>query len=354
VNCGVLKLARPEIVALKAYSHAAWLPTLTRLHANEAPWRPAGDTSRLGLNRYPEPQPAALIERLSALYEVPESRVLATRGADEAIDLLTRIFLRAGVDAILQCTPSFGMYQVAARIQGAGVIEVPLARESGWNIDAERLLAAWQPEVKLVFLCSPNNPTGNLLDRKMLEGVCVGLEGKAVVVIDEAYIEWSGAPSLTRWLDRFPGLVILRTLSKAHALAGARLGALLAAPELIKVAKGVIPPYALTQSSIEAALEALRPAELAASQSRRDSLLEEREYLRHGLAASPLVEKVWPSDSNFLMVDCHDAERFMNDSTAGGTIVRDLRAYPALPRAVRISVGTREQNAVLLASVGVP
>jgi histidinol-phosphate aminotransferase len=348
----VLNLARPEIVTLKAYSHAAWLPGLTRLHANEAPWRPNGDISALGLNRYPEPQPAALIERLSALYEVAASRVLATRGADEAIDLLARIFLRAGVDSILQCTPSFGMYQVAARIQGAAVVELSLDREQGWNIDAQRLLAAWRPGVKLVFLCSPNNPTANLLDVAMLEAVCTGLAGKAMVVIDEAYIEWSRAPSLTRWLDRFPGLVILRTLSKAHALAGARLGAMLAAPELIQVAKGVIPPYALTQSTIESALRALQPAELAASRSRRDSLLAEREYLARGLSASPLVDKVWPSDSNFLLIDCHDAERFMKDSMAGGTIVRDLRAYPALPRSVRVSVGTRDENSALLASVG--
>jgi histidinol-phosphate aminotransferase len=350
----MLALARPEIVALKAYSHAAWLPGLTRLHANEAPWRPSGDSSDLGLNRYPEPQPAALIQRLSLLYEVPAARILATRGADEAIDLLARIFLRAGKDSILQCAPSFGMYQVAARIQGADVIELPLSRERGWNIDAQQLLAAWRPGVKLVFLCSPNNPTGNLLDVSMLETVCGALEGKAVVVIDEAYIEWSGAPSLTRWLDRFPSLVILRTLSKAHALAGARLGAMLAAPELIQVAKGVIPPYALTQSTIQSALHALQPEELAVSQSRRDSLLAEREYLRRGLTASPLVDKVWPSDANFLLIDCHDAERFMKDSMAGGTIVRDLRGYPALPRSVRVSVGTRAENAALLASVQRP
>jgi histidinol-phosphate aminotransferase len=347
----LLALARPEIVALKAYSHAAWLPTLTRLHANEAPWRPDGDDSALGMNRYPEPQPKALIERLSALYGVPVSSVLATRGADEAIDLLARIFLRAGVDSILQCSPSFGMYQVAARIQGADVIEIPLQRERGWNFDARQLLDAWRPTVKLVFLCSPNNPTGNLLDAETLESVCAGLEHKAVVVIDEAYIEWSKTPSLTPWLARFPHLVILRTLSKAHALAGARLGAMLAAPELIEVARRVIPPYALTQPSIEAALRALQPAELAVSTARRDSLLSEREYLRSGLGGSPLVAKVWPSDSNFLLIDCHDAERFMKDSMAGGTIVRDLRGYAALPRSIRVSVGTRPDNDALLDSV---
>ena len=344
----VLSLARPEIVTLKAYSHAAWLPSLTRLHANEAPWRPAGDATAAGLNRYPEPQPQALIERLAALYQVPTSTVLATRGSDEAIDLLSRIYLRAGADAILQCAPSFGMYQVAARIQGAEVIEIPLERTEGWAIDPERLLAAWQPRIKLVYVCSPNNPTANLFDIAALERLCRALDGKAIVVIDEAYIEWSRAKSLTRWLERFPTLAILRTLSKAHALAGARVGALLANPELIQLAKRVIPPYSLAQPAVEAALQALHPSELAAAQLRLEGLLTEREYLRHGLAASPLVERVWPSDANFLLIDCHDAERFMRDSMAGGLIVRDLRAHPALPRSLRVSVGSRVQNDALL------
>ena len=148
----LISLARPDIVTLKPYAHAAWLPSHTRLHANEAPWRLKSDSTRAGLNRYPEPQPQALIERLASLYGVSSTQVLATRGADEAIDLLSRIYLRAGVDAILQCSPTFGMYQVAARIQGAEVIDVPLAQAGGWGVDVDALLAAWRPAVKLVYL----------------------------------------------------------------------------------------------------------------------------------------------------------------------------------------------------------
>jgi histidinol-phosphate aminotransferase len=187
----VISLARSEIVALRPYAHAAWLPTHTRLHANEAPWRPSGDDTRAGLNRYPEPQPQALLERLGRLYGVSVERVLATRGADEAIDVLARVFLRAGADAILQCAPTFGMYEVAARIQGAAVVELPLNRDQDWSIDPERLLAAWRPGIKLVYLCSPNNPTANLLGTGALEQICTALDGKAIVVIDEAYVEWS-------------------------------------------------------------------------------------------------------------------------------------------------------------------
>jgi histidinol-phosphate aminotransferase len=348
----VVSLARPEIVTLKPYAHAAWLPSHTRLHANEVPWRPAGDTTEAGLNRYPEPQPKALIDALAKLYGVPASGVLATRGGDEAIDLLSRIYLRAGTDSILECTPTFGMYQVAARIQGAGVIDIPLDRERGWALDPERLLGAWQPHIKLVYLCSPNNPTANLLDTGAIGEICRALDGKAIIVIDEAYVEWSRFPSLTRWLNRFSTLVILRTLSKAHALAGARIGALLAQPALIELARRVVPPYSLAQPSVEAALRALNPAELASGAVRLHGLLEEREYLARGLAASPWVDRVWPSDANFLLLDCRDAGRFMSRAVAGGLIVRDLRAHPLLPRSLRVSVGTRAQNDALLNCVG--
>ena len=156
---------------------------------------------------------------------------------------------------------------------------------------------------------------------------------------------------LASWLRRFSTLAILRTLSKAHALAGARIGALLAPPQLIELARRVIAPYSLAQPTIEAALRALEPQEIAASRARIDALLEEREYLKEGLAGSRLVDRVWPSDTNFLLIDSPDAERFMHLSMAGGTVVRDLTGNPALPKSLRISVGTRAQNDALLYSL---
>ena len=241
----------------------------------------------------------ALVARLAALYGVPAGMLLVGRGSDEAIDLLSRIYLRAGTDAILQSPPTFGMYRVAAHIQGAGVVDVPLERQRGWSLDPGRLLAAWRPSMKIVYLCSPNNPTANAFELGAIETVCTALDGKAIVAIDEAYIEWSGRPSLAAWLERFSTLAVLRTLSKAHALAGARIGALLARPELIEVARRVIPPYSLAQPTIEAALRALEPDALAAARTRIEALLAEREYLRSRLERSPLVAKVWPSDSEF-------------------------------------------------------
>ncbi len=347
----LLSLARPELLSLAPYSHAAWEPSLVRLHANEAPWRPAGDTTLAGLNRYPEPQPAALMTALAALYAVPETYVLATRGSDEAIDVLSRLYLRAGVDSILQCTPTFGMYQVAARIQGAGVINVPLDAAGGWSLDVERVLAAWHPGVKLVYLCSPNNPTGNLLELEAIEAVCLALDGRAVVVIDEAYIEWCSQPSLASWLDRFSTVAILRTMSKAYALAGARLGALIARPSLIGLARRILPPYCLAQPTIEAALRALTPEALEAMRTRLAAVLTARAAVAQDLSASPLVRRVFPSDANFLCVDCHDADAFLDRSRRAGLIVRDLRANPALAQSLRVTIGNDAQNTSLLNSL---
>ena len=183
------------------------------------------------------------------------------------------------------------------------------------------------------------------------ERVCEALDGKAIVVIDEAYVEWSRRASLSAWLPRFSTLAILRTLSKAHALAGARIGALVAHAELIQLARRVIPPYSLAQPTIDAAMRALDPQELGASRAKVAALLGEREYLREHLLASRLVERVWPSDANFLLIECRDADQFMRLSIAGGTIVRDMRSHPALPRSLRISVGTRAQNDALLESL---
>ena len=296
---------------MQPYAHAAWRPALTRMHANEAPWRPSGDATIAGLNRYPEPQPQALIDRMASLYGVSARQVLATRGADEAIDVLSRIYLRAGSDAILQCGPTFGMYQVAARIQGAEVIELPLDRDAGWCIDPERVLAAWRPHVKLVYLCSPNNPTANLLGAAALEHICTALDGKAIIVVDEAYIEWSRSVSLVALAG-----ALSNTRDLAHPVESAcacrcASRCIARSPRADSNCRRVIPPYALAQPTIEAALRALAPEELAASQSRLEALLKEKDHLRRGLERCALVAKVWPSDTNFLLVDCLDADRFM-------------------------------------------
>jgi len=344
----VTEVARPEIVALKAYKNAAWEPELTRLHANELPWRTPGDDSRAGLNRYPESQPRALIDRLGLLYDVPPERLLAARGSDEAIDLLIRTFCRAEADAVVVCPPTFGMYTVAAQIQGAAVIPVPLRAEEGFSLDEEAVLRSAASHVKIVFLCSPNNPTGNLLDPEAILRITKKLAGKALVVVDEAYIEFAGTESLSRHIPRHSNLCVLRTLSKAHGLAGARLGTLIADPEIVKLTRKVIPPYAIPQLTVEAALRLLDPVDTPARVERLAMIRSERQRVSRALACLPLVKQVWPSAANFVLAEFRDAAVALARARGAKFLVRDARDHPELPAALRITIGASAQNTRLL------
>jgi histidinol-phosphate aminotransferase len=347
----VTDIARPDIQQLSPYQHAAWEPSLVRLHANELPWRNGSDTSEAGLNRYPEPHPLALAARLAQLYGVDSDAVLPCRGSDEAIDLLTRCYARCGRDAIVITPPTFGMYSLCARVQGASIIEVPLRREGQFSVDVPSLLKAVTSSVKLVFLCSPNNPTGNLIDRAAVLALAAALDGRALLVIDEAYVEFAGSPSLSLELPALPGLVVLRTLSKAHGLAGARCGAVLAHPRVIALLRRVIQPYAVSQLTIEAVFRALEPAALAEARERVQRVIAERTRLATALAARSTVQHVWPSAANFLLVDFADAGAALRRCRGAGLLVRDLRHLPSLPQALRLSVGTPEQNDRLLVAL---
>jgi len=345
------EIARPEIRGLRAYEHALWEPGLVRLHANELPWRTRGDSSQAGLNRYPEPHPHELTAALGRLYEVEPAMLLACRGSDEAIDLLIRSYCRAGSDAVVVCPPTFGMYGVAARVQGATVIELPLRRESGYACDFEALAAQCSSGVKLVFLCSPNNPTGNRFETGAILALARALVGRALLVIDEAYVEFADGPSLIAHLASEPGLVVLRTLSKAYALAGARCGALIAHRDVVALLRKVIQPYAITQLTIEAVFKMLEPEALQETRAHCATIKYERSRVAALLRTRAGVRQVWPSEANFLLVEFEQQQDALARTHAAGMLVRDLHAAPGLMQAVRISIGTPEQNDRLLASL---
>jgi histidinol-phosphate aminotransferase len=347
----VTAIARPEIRALRAYEHASWQPGLIRLHANELPWRASDDTSVAGLNRYPEPHPHELTAALATLYGVEASMLLACRGSDEAIDLLIRSYCRAGQDAVTICPPTFGMYGVAARIQGAAVLEVPLLRAAGYAFDAAALLARCDPSVKLVFLCSPNNPTGNRLDSAAILALARALEGRALMVVDEAYVEFADAPSLIGNVTQYPGLVVLRTLSKAYGLAGARCGVLIAHADVVTLLRSVIQPYAVTQLTIEAVFNALKPSALEQASRHAATLKSERARMTASLERLKGVTRVWPSQANFLLAEFSDPGAALQRAHQAGVLLRDMRAAAGLSAALRISLGSPEQNDRLLASL---
>jgi histidinol-phosphate aminotransferase len=344
-------LARPEIRALRPYEHASWEPGLVRLHANELPWRSAIDSSAEGLNRYPEPHPLELAARLAPLYGVAPECALPGRGSDEAIDLLVRAYCVAGTDSILICPPTFGMYAVSARIQGAGVVSVPLRRELGYALDVDAILTALTPQVKLVFLCTPNNPTGNTLAANAIVHLAESLAQRALLVIDEAYADFAAAASSATLLGRYPGIVVLRTLSKAFGLAGARCGVALADPQVVGLLRRIIQPYAVTQLTIEAVTRALEPEALAQTRERVAHIIAERARVAQALASIPGVRKVWPSAANFLLVEFDDPAAAMARTHAAGLLVRDFRSTSGLEHALRITIGNAQQNERLLRSL---
>ena len=297
----VLELARAEIRALVPYSSARMEAAGGQLllNANESAWAPFGDAG-LECHRYPDPQPAALVERLAALYGVRREQMLVGRGSDEAIDLLVRAFCRAGRDAVLVQPPTFGMYAVCARVQDAAVVEVPLSAD--FEVDADAVLSAVTPAVKLVFVCAPNNPTGAGVSLETIESLARGLAGRAVLVVDEAYVEFAEGGSAAALLDRYEHLDVLRTLSKAWALAGARIGCLLAHADVIALLRRILPPYPLPRPCVAAAMEALSPQGQAAARERIDVVRAERARMAEALRTLPGVRAVLPSQANFLAV----------------------------------------------------
>jgi len=346
-----LALARPEIRTLAAYEHASWEHGFERLHANELPWRTATDCTVAGLNRYPEPHPTALAALLAELYGVAPPHALPCRGSDEAIDLLVRAFCAAGRDAVIVCPPTFGMYAVAARVQGAEVVTIPLLRDQGFALDVAAIESRCaRGDVKLIFLCTPNNPTGNALDAASIARILRSSTGRALVVVDEAYLEFAASDSLARSISQHPHLVVLRTLSKAFGLAGARIGTLIADARIVDLLRRVLPPYAIAQPCIEAAQQALAPAQQRLARERVASIVRERTTLAAALARLPVVTHVWPSDANFLLVEFADPARALAQLREARLLVRDFRDRPGLERALRITVGSPEQNDRLLRS----
>lgn len=345
---GAIELLRPEIRKLRPYKPADYVGGFIRLNANEAPWRPPGDETRDGLNRYPDPRPAELTERLTAFYGLQAGQLLVTRGSSEAIDVLIRAFCRAGQDNIVICPPTFGMYEVYAQIQGAGVQSVPLDRANGYSLPVDRILREWLPASKLVFVCSPNNPTGNRFPDAEVKRLCSGLAGLGVVVLDAAYQEFAGADPLHELMAAHDNLVVLRTLSKALSLAGVRCGALIGRSNLVDLLGRVLPPYCFPTTSQDAVLRLLTDEVRPEIARRRALILAERERLMAALPRIPGVEHVWPSAANFILVEAQDASALVARARTAGILLRDFSWDPLLPGCVRITVGSAEDNDQLL------
>nr|WP_304608433.1 histidinol-phosphate transaminase [Pontibacter anaerobius] len=335
-------IIRPNVLKMKPYSSARDEfkgSANVFLDANE---NNLGSLAGNNYNRYPDPHQKKLKTRIAEVKGVKPGQIFLGNGSDEAIDLLFRMVCRPGQDSMLHLPPTYGMYEVSANLNDVALQTVQLTED--FQVPVEEVLLNVKPTTKIIFICSPNNPTGNLIEQGGIEDILRAFKG--LVVIDEAYIDFADARSWTSRLHEFPNLVVLQTFSKAWGMAGLRLGLAFASEELVSVLDKIKPPYNINEATQELALQALEREE--ALKDMIEEIVQERELLMEALLSMPVVEHVYPSDANFILVKVGNANEVYNYLLDNGIVVRNRSYLPGCEGCIRISVGTLEENQILL------
>jgi histidinol-phosphate aminotransferase len=333
-----MQWARPNIRALVPYSSAR-----DEFHGEAKIFIDANENS-LGsplvrwYNRYPDPHQVKLKQKISLVKGIAPEHIFLGNGSDEAIDILYRAFCEPGQDEVIICPPTYGMYEVSAHINNVHIVRVPLTKDFQLNLPA--LEESVTPRTKIIWLCSPNNPTGNSLLRADVELLLNNFPG--LVVIDEAYINFSRQKSFIQELPEYPNLVVMQTLSKAWGLAALRLGMAFASTAIIRIMDKVKPPYNINEPAQELALKALE--EVGQVNDMIRILVSERDRLAEALPQIPMVEEVYPSDANFLLVKMQHARAVYEFLLERGIVVRDRSKTPGCEGSLRITIGTPEEN----------
>jgi histidinol-phosphate aminotransferase len=332
-------LIRPSIKALKPYSSArdefkGLKNDMIFLDANENPFEN-------GVNRYPDPQQIELKQVLSKLKSIPTENMLLGNGSDEVLDLIIRMFCEPNKDNVIILPPTYGMYEVLANVNAVKTIKIELSE--GFQPKVEQILTASNANSKILFLCSPNNPTGNSFNENEVEALLTKFKG--IVVIDEAYIDFSEQESWSKRLEEFSNLVITQTLSKAYGMAGIRLGICFASAEIISVLNKIKPPYNVNELTQRKAIEELKKGNV---KNQIHALLEERNLLIQVLTQIDFVEKVYSSDANFVLVKVDDANKRYNQIMEKGIIIRNRTNQPLCENCLRLTIGTSEENKTLI------
>ena len=312
------------------------------LDANENSF---GSPLDVNYNRYPDPIQFKVKQRLSEIKGVPPGNIFLGNGSDEAIDILFRAFCRPGVDNVITLPPTYGMYEVSANINDVEVRKIKLTPD--YQLDMKGIAEAIDENTKIIFICSPNNPTGNSINRADIETILANFQG--LVVIDEAYINYSRQKTFIQELTEYANLVVLHTLSKAWGLAGLRLGMAFASEEIIEVFNKVKPPYNINEASQRIALEALQNVEQINNWIKLT--VSEREKLINDLGKLELVLKIFPSDANFILVKTIDAKGIYDHLVNNGIIVRDRSKVELCEGSLRITVGTPDENKTLITNL---
>lgn len=334
------KWIRPHILEMKGYRSARDTfnttdQSVVLLDANEHP-KPTP------YNRYPDPYQRALRAQLADRYGLDPSWLMLGNGSDEVLDLIIRASCTPGKDRCLLLPPTYGMYQVLSKLNALETQEIPLDEHFQPKVDL--ILQESNSSTKILFLCSPNNPTGNLLDADKIEQLLNGFDG--LVVIDEAYIDFTSETSWVNRLKEFDNLIVVQTLSKSYGLAGIRLGLCYANPELIEVLLKIKPPYNINSATQQIALERLQDA--ATFHEQLKMLIDQRDELANELAQLDWVKEVFPSNANFLLLRVDDAQERYQQALASGFVLRNRHGLPGCDQCLRISVGTKQENEALI------
>lgn len=337
-NMNINNLLRKNIKNLKPYSSARDEysgDAMVFLDANENPFNAP-------YNRYPDPLQKELKQKISVLKNISANQIFLGNGSDEPIDLLVRAFCEPAIDNIITINPTYGMYQVAADTNNIEIIKVSLTDD--FELDSKQVLQAVTKNTKLIFLCSPNNPSGNSLKKEAMLEIILNFEG--IVIVDEAYIDFAPGKSLLSEIEKYPNLVILQTFSKAWGMAGIRLGMAFASLEIIQVLNKIKYPYNINILTQQKALELLENKEQVDVWVKK--LIEEREKMAKYLAKLHFVTKIYPSDANFLLVSMNNARSIYNYLVENGIIVRDRSKIHLCDSSLRITIGTMDEDIVLL------
>ena len=339
----VLDLIRPSIKALKPYSSArdefqGNSNDMVFLDANENPFQN-------GVNRYPDPMQKTVKSLLSEIKGISQDHILLGNGSDEVLDLIFRAFCEPNQDNIIALPPTYGMYNVLANINAVEIKEVQLTEDFQPQVD--KVLSIADKNSKLLFLCSPNNPSGNSFKSEAIEKLLKAFKG--IVVIDEAYIDFTAEPSWLTRLNEFPNLIVTQTLSKAYGMAGIRLGICYASTEIISVLNNIKPPYNVNELTQQKAIEHLQNRTLTKSQIQ--SILEERGLLISELSQVPFISKVYPSDANFILAKVDDATKRYNQLIEKGIVVRNRTSQPGCENCLRFTVGVSKENNKLISAL---
>ncbi|HEX9825128.1 MAG TPA: histidinol-phosphate transaminase [Flavobacteriaceae bacterium] len=339
----IRKLIRPSVKALKPYSSARddfkdFDKDMVFLDANESPFNN-------GVNRYPDPQQCKVKAILSKIKGVSTQNILLGNGSDEVLDLIVRAFCEPNQDNVIILPPTYGMYEVLANVNAIKTIMVEL--DSNFQPQVEQILKASNEQTKILFLCSPNNPSGNSFNQNNVEALIRDFQG--IVVLDEAYIDFSEQESWINRLEEFPNLVVTQTLSKAYGMAGIRLGICYASEDIISTLNKIKPPYNVNELTQQRALEQLN--NLNAVKDQVNAVLNERTLLIEALKAIKFVSKIFPTDANFILVKVDDASKRYNQLIEKGIVVRNRTNQPLCENCLRLTIGTASENKKLIESL---